>query len=169
MRSLILIPLLLTLASFGAGIPDRPEKLDFPPLVYEPPDPAEYRVELKSGPVAYVIEDRELPLVTVLILVRTGKYLEPADKAGLAQLAGELLVRGGTESRTAEELEERLEFLAAQLNSSVGDTQGSLRLNLLSKDLEEGLALIREVLTSPRFQQDKLSLYKDRLFQMMKQ
>ena len=46
-----------------AGIPDRPEKLSFPPLNYEPPVPDEYRVELKSGPVAYVASDRELPLV----------------------------------------------------------------------------------------------------------
>ena len=39
----------------NTGIPDRPEKLSFPPLNYEPPDPAQFRVVLKSGPVAYVV------------------------------------------------------------------------------------------------------------------
>ncbi|HLP75851.1 MAG TPA: hypothetical protein VK327_02955, partial [Candidatus Paceibacterota bacterium] len=31
-------------------IPDRPEKLTFPPLTYEPPAPQQYRVALKTGP-----------------------------------------------------------------------------------------------------------------------
>ncbi|MGN6641487.1 MAG: hypothetical protein ACTHKU_00645, partial [Verrucomicrobiota bacterium] len=44
------------------GIPDRPEKLKFPPLTYEAPAPQQFRVALKSGPVAYVVPDRELPL-----------------------------------------------------------------------------------------------------------
>src|SRR5689334_530864 len=60
-----------------AGIPDRPEKLAFPPLTYEPPDPRQFRVALKSGPVAYVVPDRELPLVNIAVYVRTGEYLEP--------------------------------------------------------------------------------------------
>ncbi|HLN93285.1 MAG TPA: hypothetical protein VK389_05440, partial [Thermoanaerobaculia bacterium] len=33
------------------SIPPRPEKLTFPPLVYAPPAPADYRVKLASGPV----------------------------------------------------------------------------------------------------------------------
>lgn len=156
-------------ASQPAVIPDRPEKLTFPPLVYEPPDPAQFRVELKSGPVAYVVPDRELPLVNLVVLVRTGSYLEPAGKEGLASLTGYLLARGGIQSKSAEELEERLDFLAARLNSSIGDSQGSVSLNLMSKDLDEGLALLREVLTSPRFQDDRLALRKQQMLQEMKQ
>jgi len=99
--------------------------------------------------------------------VRAGDYLEPAGKEGLAGLTGYLLAAGGTKSKTAEELEERLAFLAARLNSAVGDTQGSFSLNLLSKDLDEGLALLREVLTAPRFQQDKITLRKQQTLQGM--
>ncbi len=150
-------------------IPDRPEKLSFPPLVYEPPQPAQFRAQLKSGPVAYVVPDRELPLVNIAIYVRTGNYLEPDDKVGLAELTGYLLARGGIRSKTAEELEERLAFLAANLNSGIGDTQGSVSLNLLSKDLDEGLGILREVLTAPRFQDDKVALRKQQLLQQMKQ
>lgn len=161
--------LLLTAGTIAAEIPDRPEKLSFPPLVYETPDPAAYRVTLKAGPIAYVVPDRELPLVNIAVLVRTGNYLEPDDKAGLAELTGYLLARGGIKSKTAEELEERLAFLAANLNSNIGDTQGSVGLNLLSKDLDEGLAILREVLTVPRFQEDKIALRKQQLLQLMKQ
>ena len=149
-------------------VPERPEKLKFPPLAYEPPSPADFRVQLKSGPVAYVAADRELPLVNITVYVRTGDYLEPEAKEGVTDVAGYLLARGGTKSRTAEELEERLAFLAANLNSNVGDTQGSVSLNLLSKDLEEGLAILRECLTAPRFQEDRFALRKQQLSQEIK-
>jgi zinc protease len=155
-------------AQTGA-IPDRPEKLSYPPLAYEPPAPKEFRVVLKSGPVAYVVPDRELPLVNLSIIVRTGDYLEPAGKEGLADLTGYLLARGGTKSKTAEQMEERLAFLAAQLNSSVGETEGNISLNLLSKDLGEGLGILREVLTAPRFQEDKIALRKQQILQAMKE
>ena len=156
-------------AATTAGIPARPEALKFPPLAYEPPNPADYRVKLKTGPIAYLVPDHELPLVNLVIYVRTGDYVEPPGQEGLAETTGYLLARGGTQSRTAEEQEERLAFLAANLNSGVGDTQGTVSLNLLSKDLDEGLAILREVLTAPRFQEDKLALRKQQLLQIMKQ
>jgi predicted Zn-dependent peptidase len=153
----------------AAEIPDRPEKLTYPPLTYEPPNPADYRVALKSGPVAYVVPDKELPLINLSVIVRTGQYLEPAGQEGVAAMTGHLLARGGTASKTAEELEERLAFLAANFGSSIGGDQGGLALNLLSKDLDEGLAILREALTQPRFQDDKIALYKQQSLQGMKQ
>lgn len=164
---LLAVALTSTVAA-AAEIPDRPEKLVFPPVSYEPPDPAASRTVLNSGPVAYVLEDRELPLVNITVLIRTGQYVEPADRVGISGLAGELMVRGGTESKTAEELEERLDFLAAKMGSSIGETSGSVGLNLLSKDLDEGLALLREVLSAPRFQEDKVRLHKDQTLQALK-
>lgn len=151
------------------AIPERPEKLTFPPLTYEPPSADQFRVQLQAGPVAYVVPDRELPLVNLVVYVRTGEYLDPAGKEGLANLTGYLLARGGIKSRTAEELEERLAFLAANLSSGIGDSQGTVSLNLLSKDVDEGLAIFREVLATPRFQANKITLRKQQMLQAMKQ
>ncbi len=171
--TLRLLPLIAGLALGGslhaADIPDRPEKLSFPPLTFEPPKAEPYRVQLKAGPIAYVVPDRTLPLINLSILVRTGNYLDPAGHEGVAEFTGYLLARAGTQSRTAEQLDERMAFLAANLGSAVGDDSGSIGLNLLSKDLPEGLAILREVLTTPRFQQDKLDLYRQQSLQAMKQ
>ncbi|TSA41938.1 MAG: insulinase family protein [Verrucomicrobiales bacterium] len=156
-------------APCATAIPDRPEKISFPPFEFVPPKAEQYRVALKSGPVAYVAEDRELPLVSISILVRTGDWVEPDGKEGLTDFCGSLLTKAGTESRTAQELEERLAFLAAQLGSGIQGAQGSVSLNLLSKDLDEGLAILREVLTKPRFQQDRIDLQKRQALQAMKQ
>jgi predicted Zn-dependent peptidase len=153
----------------ATAIPARPEKLSFPPLVYEPPAPEKFRVQLKTGPVAYVVPDRELPLVNIVVYAHTGQYLEPAGKEGLSDLTGYLLARGGIKSKTAEELEERFAFLAAQLNSGIGENQGSVSLNLLSKDIDEGISILREVLSLPRFQDDKITLRKQQMLQAMKE
>ena len=99
-------------------IPPRPEQLAFPPLVYEPPAPEKFRVALKSGPIAYVVPDRELPLVNLVVYAHTGSYLEPAGKEGLADLTGYLLARGGTKSRTAEALEMYRDVVASHPDGS---------------------------------------------------
>jgi zinc protease len=153
----------------SADIADRPEKLSFPPLKYEAPIPDQYRVQLKSGPVAYIVPDHERPLVNITVYVRTGKYLEPAGKEGLAELTGWLLTHGGAGTNSAAQLEERVAFLGAQLESSIGDTQGSVGLNLLSKDVDAGFGLLRDVLYAPRFQEDKITLRKQQTLQAMKQ
>ncbi|HVV00197.1 MAG TPA: pitrilysin family protein [Verrucomicrobiae bacterium] len=158
-----------TAAAAAAAIPARPEALKYPPLNYEPPAPEDYRVQLQSGPVAYVVPDHELPLVNLVVYVHTGDYLDPQGKEGLADLTGYLLARGGAGNKTADQMEERLAFLAAQLNSSVDDTMGVVSLNLLSKDLREGLGIVRDVLTAPRFQDDKIALRKQQVLQAMKQ
>jgi zinc protease len=156
-------------AAPSSGIPARPEKLSFPPLEFHPPKPETYRVALHSGPVAYVVPDHELPLVNIMLYVHTGDWVEPVGKEGLTDICGSLLTRSGTETRTAQELEERLAFLAAQLSSSIQGAQGTVSLNLLSKDLDEGLTILREVLTQPRFQQDRLDLRKQQALQAIKQ
>src|SRR5258708_36861563 len=70
------------------------EQLRFPPPPrFEIPRPQ--RVELDNGMVVMLLEDHELPLVTVTALLRTGSRLDPPAKVGLAALAGELLRTGG--------------------------------------------------------------------------
>jgi zinc protease len=173
MKKIILISglWLAAIVSVAAStpIPDRPEKLKYPTLDYEPPNPKSFRTELKTGPVAYVATDRELPLVNIVIYVRAGDYVEPAGKEGLAETTGYLMARGGAGTNTAEQLEERLAFLAANLGANFGDTQGSVSLNLLSKDLDEGLRILRAVLTQPRFQEDRIALRKKQVLQAMRQ
>ncbi len=107
--------------------------------------------------------------MNISLVFRGGRYLDPAGKEGLASLAGTLLTRSGTKGRTPEQMEERLAFLAAQLSSGWGDDRGTVTLNLLSKDLDEGLALLREVLTEPRYAEERIRLRKEQRLSEMKQ
>lgn len=159
----------LSTTAFTADIPDRPEKLTFDPLKFEPPLAADYRHVLDGGVVAYLVPDRTLPLVDIDVMFRVGEHLDPEGKEGLASLTGYLMARGGTKSKTAEELDERMDFLAAQLSTGIQGFQGNAHLNLLSKDIDEGLSILREVLAEPRFQDDKLALRREQLIADMKQ
>ena len=150
-------------------IPDRPEKLTFPPLIYDAPNPADYRVELESGAVVYIYPDRERPLIDLSVNIRGGSYLDPKGKEGLAGLTGSLMARGGIPSSSADELDEELEFLAARLSSSLGGLNGSVSLNLLSKDVDRGFEILRAVLAAPSFQEAKLALRKTQALQGLKQ
>ena len=150
-------------------IPDRPEKLTFPPLIYDAPNPADYRVELESGAIVYIYPDRERPLIDLSVNVRGGSYLDPKGKEGLASLTGYLMARGGIPSSPADKLDEELEFLAARLSSSFGGLSGSVGLNLLSKDADRGFEILRAVLAAPSFQEDKLALRKTQTLQGLKQ
>ena len=101
-------------STLNAEIPNRPEKLKFPPLQYDPPNPRDYRVELKSGPIAYVVPDRELPLVNIVVYVRTGEYLvcQPVvivqENANLVRVALGKLSKGYLVPRVASTKDDEL-------------------------------------------------------------
>ncbi len=100
--------------------------------------------------------------------MRVGSWLEPAGKEGLAGFTGSQMRRGGTKSLTAEALDEKLDFLAAQVSTGIGPTSGSAGLNCLTDNLDEALAIFVEMLREPRFQEDRLALAKEQALQEMK-
>ena len=155
------------LAQQQPGIPAHPSELKYTTLTYTPPKRSQYRHVLSNGVVVYAVEDHDLPLVNVSTLVRTGSYLDPAGKEGLAALVGSQMRAGGTAKMSAEQFDEAADFLAAQISSSVGSTQGNANLNVLAKDVDKGLALYADMLRTPAFQEERLKLAKSQILQGM--
>lgn len=151
------------------GIPARPEQLTYPESLFEVPEAAKYRHELPGGVVAYVVEDRALPLVKLQAGLRTGAFREPAGKPGLAALTATLLRKGGTRSLTPEQFDERVDFLAAGLTSSAGDLVATASLDVITPALGEGLDLFFEMLREPRFDEQRLAIEKGLILEQMKQ
>src|SRR5690606_1223590 len=133
----------------------------------EVPDPTQFRRMLNNGIPIYIAEDRALPLVSIQILFRGGRYLEPEGKEGLAPLTGRVWRTGGAGEWDAETLDEELDFLAANLSVNVGDTNSSVSLNLLAKDLDTGLKILMDVLFKPRFQESRLERAREDLLAAM--
>src|SRR5260370_12791068 len=137
-----LLTVLLALHPLGSApptpaqeIPPNREQLTLKPLGYTPASARDYRVVLKNGMVAYVAEDKALPLVNISITLRTRSHLEPAGKEGLAGFTGSQMRPGGAASLSAEQLDELFDSPDAHAYAGIGATSGSARLTCLPDDL----------------------------------
>src|SRR5438105_310090 len=91
------------------------------------------------------------PTVAVSILFPgAGSAADPPGLEGAADIAADTFL-GGTRRRNARRLAEAIDDLAASLEVSAGSDSSVARLSVLEEDLDEGLALLREVLTESTF------------------
>ena len=142
-----------------AGTPKHYNELEFPPLP-EIAIPEYTRYQLDNGMVVYLVEDRDLPLISGTAIIRTGSRFEPGEKTGLASLTGSLMRDGGTKSHTTEEINVILEQKAASIEAGIGKTTGSAGFSSLTEDLDPVFGLFAEVLQEPVFDPQRLALAK---------
>lgn len=135
-----------------------PRTMKFDPVAFTVPEVE--RTVLENGIIVYLLPDRELPLVTISAMIRTGLVYEPSDKVGLAGLTGTVMRTGGTARMTGDEVDEELEFLAANISSSIGEEAGSASLDIQKKDFVRGLAIFADSLRNPAFDPKKVEQAK---------
>jgi zinc protease len=160
MRAAGLVPWILAAGMVSAAplpdhpgeLPDHPDDLRFEPLVYTVPDAASLRFELDNSIPVFAVSDPMVPLVRLELMFRGGEYLVPADKKGLAAIAGEAWRYGGAGDRSACALDGRLDTLAADLAVHIDEVAGIVSLDVLSANLEPAVTLLMDLLTRPRFE-----------------
>jgi zinc protease len=130
------------------------------PTLKEVKIPEVTQFTLPNGMRVFLVENRELPLISGFALVRTGNLFDPKDKIGLADIAGTVMRTGGTKAKTGDQLNEQLENIAASVESQIGETNGRVSFNCLKENAAEVMEVFRDVLTQPEFRQDKLDLAK---------
>ena len=160
MHLMLAVGVSLMLHACKPSLLEHPAQLVFKPLAF--PFPQAEHLTLSNGIELYLLEDKELPLVNLVALVRTGSVYEPADKVGLASLTGTVMRTGGTGSLSGNEINEKLEFIAGSVETSIGREVGSASLSVLKKDLGMGLTIFADVLIQPAFSQDKIELAKQK-------
>lgn len=143
-----------------------PRTMKFDPVTVTVPEVE--RVVLDNGIIVYLLPDRELPLVTVSALIRTGSIYEPADKVGLAGLTGIVMRTGGTARLTGDQVDEELEFLAANISIGIGGESGSASLDILKKDFPRGLAIFADMLRAPAFEPAKVEQARRQLLEAIR-
>lgn len=133
--------------------------LEYPPL-RDIEIPEVEQVTLQNGMKLFLLEDHELPLIRMSARIRTGSIYEPADKVGLAGIAGEVMRTGGTKSQTGDEIDETLENIAASVETGIGESSGYASMSVLKQDIDTGLTILADVLMNPEFREDKIELAK---------
>jgi zinc protease len=104
----------------------------------------------------FVEPSRDLPLVDVYFITRTGSAYDPAGKEGALNLALRAL-RRGTRSRTAQEIDATLDRAGAELATACDASSAMLHLTVIRRNLAPMLDLFAEILTEPSLPPDELA------------
>lgn len=160
------IVLLLTIPGPAIAQTDAATAGDRPWESFEYPDINNFEMpeleifELENGIRFYLIEDRELPLIDLTVLVRTGGIQVPDNQVGLQNLVGSVMRSGGSVNYPDSVLNEMLENRAAEMETDIGFSSGSARMNVLADDFAELLPVFVDLLVNPAFPEERLELAK---------
>ncbi|MDZ4164134.1 MAG: pitrilysin family protein [Smithellaceae bacterium] len=136
----------------------NPDRIKHPPLSFDPPKPE--RISWKNGMSIYLLTERELPLVNLSAVVRSGSIYDPQGKEGLAELTGAVMRSGGSRRMTSSEINKALDFTGASLEVAVGKDSTTLSLSVLKKDIDAALKIFSGIIKEPAFEEKQLDLAK---------
>lgn len=145
--------LLLVLAVAAPALA-QPSSLKLPPYK---------KVVLPNGLTLLLMEQREVPIVSLSLVVRAGSVADPAGKEGVASVAAALL-RRGTATRTADQFAEELDFIGGSFGAGASVDAISASAEFMKKDVDKGLDLVADALLRPSFPADEVTkLVKQRV------
>jgi zinc protease len=163
MKTTLTLPMILVAAVLFVPLPRAAsqatnwQQIPIAPLpAFHPRQPK--RVELSNGMVIFLQEDHELPLIDGSARIRGGSRNEPAGKAGLVDLFGEVWRTGGTKTQTGDQLDDFLEVRAAKVETGGGPDSTSISLSCLKGDFDDVFKVFSDLLQNPEFRADKLDL-----------
>lgn len=132
------------------------------------PDLTVWSHKLPNGLNVKCINYTALPLVSFSITIKGGMLLDNINKAGVANLNA-LLMNEGTALRTPEQLEEDIDALGASVNISAGIESTVISGSALLRNFPEVLKIVQEMVTQPRFDEEKFAIHKERILASIQQ
>jgi zinc protease len=108
------------------------------------------KIEFPNGLRLLIKEDHRLPFVQIRAVFKGGVLAEVAEKNGLTQLTGRMLLKG-TKHRSAEDIAREIESVGGSIDSYGGNNSFGVNMEVLSIDFETGLELMADVLLNPVF------------------
>lgn len=148
-RTSILFVVLIVLTSCMFAQLDRTKQ----PEIGPPPAlklPAVQRASLPNGMNILVVEHHELPVIQMQLVFNTGADADPIGKAGVASMAADMLDEG-TDTRTALQIADEVDFLGASINTSASFDGSFLGLTTLKEHLDKAMGIYADVAMHPSF------------------
>jgi zinc protease len=137
---------------------------------YDPPKIQHSK--LSNGMEVLLVENHKLPLVQLNLVLKSGWSNDPSDKPGTASLTAELLDEG-TSTRNALQISDAVRDLGAELTTGSSFDGSRINLNILKRNLDQGLALVSDIALNPTFPKEELErqrkIYLGRIVQEAKQ
>ena len=165
--ALIALPMLAQAPMGSLDKLPNPRTMSAPKL--QAPLPKVQTFTLSNGLRVLFIEDHELPVIQMYAAFKAGSLEDPADKAGLASMTANLLRTGGTKSFTSDQLNEKLENLAADVEFGAGLENSGGGIHCFKADAPQVLDLFAEMLRAPRFAADRIDFVRNQTLSRLKQ
>lgn len=124
--------------------------------------PEVWTANLDNGMSLYGIENNEVPLVEFNITIPGGHLLDPKEKSGVASLLSSLMMQG-TINKSPADLEEAIGLLGANISMSSEYEQFVISGSCLAKNFKETIALIKEIILEPRWDEKEFKRLKQAL------
>ncbi len=112
--------------------------------------PAIEKTKLANGLEVWMVEQRELPMVSMNLVFKTGSSNEPDSKTGVAGITTSL-VDDGTKTRSAVEIANQLQSIGANLNAGGTWDSTNVSMQTLTKNLNKALEIFSDVVQNPTF------------------
>jgi len=123
--------------------------------------PAYEKFTLPNGVTIYLMEQHEVPTISVSAIVPAGAIYDGA-KSGLASLTASGL-QYGTKSFSKDKIESELDFIGARLNTYATKESAGLSSKFASKDQDKVFPILKEVLADPVFNAAEFEKEKKRV------
>ncbi len=117
------------------------------------------RFELDGGAVGFVESSSAVPLVSMVVSVRSGAIVDPEGKDGICRFAARML-RRGADGMTAQQIEATIDRLGAELALDVGPSTVSFHGQVIRRNVEPFIDLVARILGKPTFDADEIARLK---------
>jgi len=124
-------------------------------------------VTLANGLTIDVVTRKELPIVNLELVIRSGGASDPKGLQGLSGMVADML-KEGTKKKKAADFAEAIEFLGAHLSALPGTETLRVRMNAMSEHLDPALSLMAEAVLTPAFDEKELQKLKTRTIDELK-
>ncbi|WP_299889794.1 pitrilysin family protein [uncultured Lacinutrix sp.] len=124
--------------------------------------PTVWSGNLNNGMAIYGIENNEVPLVQFDVTIPGGHLLDPKGKSGVANLLSDLMMEG-TANKTPADLEEAIGLLGASIGIYSAKEDFHITGSCLSKNFDATIALVKEILLEPRWDEKEFNRIKQAL------
>jgi zinc protease len=124
--------------------------------------------KMDNGLKLYGIEQWEIPLVQFSLVLDGGLSADDIHKVGVANLITDVMMEG-TANKTPEELEEEIKLLGADIHMATGRESISIYGSTLARNFNKTLALVKEMILEPRWDEEQFKLKKTKTINEIKQ
>jgi zinc protease len=119
------------------------------------------KTKLGNGLEVWMVEQKELPIVSMNLVLKTGTSNEPNNKTGVANMTAQLL-DDGTTKRSAEDIANQLQSIGAFVNANSGWDSTNVSMQTLTKNLDAALDIYADVIQNPAFPEKELESLRAR-------